>query len=82
MKNRCQRKSLQQAVKLYELAYQLHNNFTEQQQSIHTDNNNTINIDDDDANDHANNDNDNDNNNRTADAVVSLRFIMILSNNI
>merc|ERR1719491_2309288 len=73
-------KSLQHAVKLYELAYQLHVNYTEQQ-SFHTDNNNnTMHIDDDGNDDHDNNDNDNAN--RAADADVSLRFIMIISNNI
>merc|ERR1711957_422174 len=43
-------KSLQHAVKLYELAYQLHVNYTEQR-SLHTDNNNNNTMDIDNDND-------------------------------
>ena len=71
---------LQHAVKLYELAYQLHSNYTDQK-SVHTDNNNnnTMNIDNDDDDDQNNNDN---HNRAVAHTVASLRFIMIISNNI
>ena len=60
--------SLQNAIKLYELANQLHVNYTEQQ-SFHT-YNNTMEDDDNDHDDHYS---------RT---VVTLRLTMIVSNNI
>jgi len=90
-------KALQQALKLYELAYQLHIDYIQQsEESSSVSNNNQqpqeleSSISNNNNNNNNNNDNDNDNNsnndNNSDDeynrSIGSLRFTMIISNNL
>ena len=83
-------KALQQALKLYELAYQLHIDYIQQSEessSVSNNNQQPQELESSISNNNNNNNNDNDNNDNNSDdeynrSIGSLRFTMIISNNL
>ncbi|OEU18204.1 hypothetical protein FRACYDRAFT_236475 [Fragilariopsis cylindrus CCMP1102] len=78
-------KALQQALKLYELAYQLHIDYIQQSEESSSVSNNNQQPQESESSSSSNNDNDNNDSNSDDEynrSIGSLRFTMIISNNL